>query len=312
MERLILDMLVTGLPTVAAFAGIYLMFRILNDFDLTVEGSITTGAAVSALLVNDGMNPWLAILLAGLCGAMAGVVSGALHLFLKIPLFLAGILMSLALFSVNLRVMDTPTISLLRATTIFTPFKDFDRVQNDLATAGLVGAVIAVALIALVFFLRTEVGLALRAMGINPVMARANGVNTAAVLIITLMIANGLTALSGALLAQQQGYAEVNMGAGTLAAGAASILLGELILNPNSSQVVRAILAVLVGALLYRFILVFALRAGLPPTDLKLVTAATLVAAIVLQMSIKSARERSTILIGRLRAMRQASVTPTG
>lgn len=304
-ERILLDTLVTGSPTIAAFAGIYLLFRILNDFDLTVDGSFTTGAAVTAVAITNGVPAPAALVLAVLAGGSLGIVSAALHLVLRIPLLLAGLVMSLALFSINLRVMDTPTVSLVRYDTLFSSFDTMERVPRDLATIGVLGVVTALALGALAYFLRTEIGLGLRAMGTNPLMARAQGVNTRWVLILTLIIANGLTALSGSLLAQQQRFVEVNMGAGTLLAGAAGILLGELIFNPSSSQVVRAVVAVAVGTLLYRLILVFSLHAGLPATDLKLVTAATLVGAIGLQLATTSTRRRWAALGGRLRALRQ-------
>lgn len=302
---MLLDTLVTGTPTIAAFAGIYLLFRILNDFDLTVDGSFTTGAAVTAVAITNGASPIVAMIIAVFAGGGLGIVSALVHLLLRIPLMLAGLVMSLALFSINLRVMGTPTMSLVRYDTLFSAFDAMDRVARDLATITVLGGVTLLALGALALFLRTEVGLGLRAMGINPLMARSQGVNTRFVLVLTLVVANGLTALSGSLLTQQQRYVEVNMGAGTLLAGAAGILLGELIFNPSSSQVVRAVVAVAVGSLLYRFILVFALHAGLPATDLKLVTASTLVGAIALQLTLRSARGRWAILAGRLRALRQ-------
>ncbi|HEY3717911.1 MAG TPA: hypothetical protein VGL39_25570 [Jatrophihabitantaceae bacterium] len=284
MEQVVLDTLVTGLPLITCFAGTYLLFRILNDFDLTIDGSFTVGGAVSAVLALHGIPAGIAVLLGALSGAVTGLVTASLHILLKIPILLAGLVMSLALFSINLRIMKVPTLSLLTDGGIFSPFANWSATSSDLAISATLLAINAVALGLLVLFLRTEIGLAIRATGINSTMAAAQGVSRVVVVAIALAIANGLTALGGALVVQVQGFVDVNGGSGTLIAGAGAVLLGELLLRPTASTVGRAMLAVLAGGLLYRLILVVSLRLGLPATDLKLVTAVTLVVAVAAQL----------------------------
>lgn len=283
MFSILIDALVTGLPAVATYAGIYLLFRILNDFDLTVDGSFTMGAAVSATMTVHGWSPALSVAAAILVGAGAGLVTTTLHLLLRIPVLLAGLLMSLALYSVNLRIMGAPSVSLLRVGTLLSPFDAWSSDGKDAATIGVLGAVAVVALVMLGAFLRTEPGLALRATGMNPTGSRAQGVDHRVAVATALALANGLAALGGALTAQNQGFAEINMGVGTLIAGAGALLLGELLLRPTAATVGRAMVAVLVGTVVYRMILVGALRYGLPATDLKAVTALTLVMAVIAQ-----------------------------
>lgn len=283
MFSILVDALVTGLPAVATYAGIYLLFRILNDFDLTVDGSFTMGAAVTAIMTAHGWNPVAGVVAAVLVGAGAGLVTTTLHLLLRIPVLLAGLLMSLALYSVNLRIMGAPSVSLLNADTLLSPFDSWDGDAKDAVTIALLGAVAVVALLALGAFLRTEPGLALRATGMNPTGSRAQGVDHRVAVATALALANGLAALGGALTAQNQSFAEINMGIGTLIAGAGALLLGELLLRPTAATVGRAMAAVLVGTVVYRMILVGALRYGLPATDLKAVTALTLVMAVLAQ-----------------------------
>lgn len=283
MFSILVDALVTGLPAVATYAGIYLLFRILNDFDLTVDGSFTMGAAVSASMTANGWNPAVSVLAAVMVGAGAGLVTTSLHLLLRIPVLLAGLLMSLALYSVNLRIMGAPSVSLLNVGTLLSAFDGWTRDGKDAATIGLLGTIAVVALVALGAFLRTEPGLALRATGMNPAGSRAQGVDHRVAVATALALANGLAALGGALTAQNQGFAEINMGVGTLIAGAGALLLGELLLRPTAATVGRAMAAVLVGTIVYRMILVGALRFGLPATDLKAVTALTLVLAVLAQ-----------------------------
>ncbi len=283
MFTILVDALVTGLPAVATYAGIYLLFRILNDFDLTVDGSFTMGAAVSATMTAHGWNPVLSVAAAVAVGCGAGLVTTTLHLLLRIPVLLAGLLMSLALYSVNLRIMGAPSVSLLNAGTLLSGFDGWSGDAKDAATITVLGAVAVVALAALGAFLRTEPGLALRATGMNPTGSRAQGVDQRVAVAVALGLANGLAALGGALTAQNQGFAEINMGVGTPIAGAGALLLGELLLRPTAATVGRAMLAVLIGTVVYRMILVGALRYGLPATDLKAVTALTLVLAVVAQ-----------------------------
>jgi len=295
--KILLDTLVTGLPTVPVFVGIYLLFRVLNEFDLTVEGSFTLGGATAAVLILAGFPAPAALAVAVAAGALAGVTTSFLHFTIGMPIMLGGLLMSLALFSINLRIMGQPSLSLLDAPTLFAPFRGLSPVQRDLSTIGALAAVIGLALVALVLYLRTDAGLAMRASGMNQLMARAQGVDPRRVTTVGLALSNGLAALGGSLMVQNQGFVEVNMGAGNLVAGAGALILGELLFRPSLSRIGKAIAAVAVGSIVYRAVLVFALRAGLPATDLKLVTALTLVLAFLAQSLGKKVFGRTRALI---------------
>lgn len=281
-STLLTDTLVTGLPFVPLVMGIYLVFRIRNDFDLTVDGSFVTGGAVGAMALVHGFGVPAAMVLAILAGGAAGLVTAALHIALRVPVILAGLATSIGLFSVNLHVMDgTPTVPLSGAATLFSGFDGLSAAARDWATIGVLIGVCVITLAAVGLFLRTEIGLALRVSGVNPALARSQGVHELALAALSLVLANALCGLSGALVVQQQGFADVNMGVGTLLAGVGAFLVGELFTRPSGSRVLRALLAVFFGQLVYRFVLVFALQAGLPASDLKLATALALVAAFV-------------------------------
>ncbi|WP_045196363.1 ABC transporter permease [Rhodococcus sp. B7740] len=283
MDRILLDMFVTGLPLVPVVLGIYMVFRIKADFDLTVEGSFVTGGAVCAISLGNGVEAWVAILFGVVAAAAAGFVTSILHLLLKIPVLLAGLIMSIGLFSVNLHILGQPTVSLALDETIFSPFDSFDAGAADLATIALMGTVIALTMAAFALFLKTETGLALRATGDNNRMSRSQGVNDKFMTVLTLVIANGLAGLGAGLAVQHQSYADVNMGLGTFVAGVGAVLLGELMFRPSGSKLLRIVLAVVVGTLAYRLILVASLRFGLPASDLKGVMALTLVVAIAFE-----------------------------
>jgi len=287
---ILIDTLVTGLPLVPAFAGIWLVMRMRDDFDLTIDGSFTLGGAVTATMLVAGVPIVVAMLAGVVAGLGAGLVTATLHLTLGIPVILAGLVMSLALFSINLRVMGMPSVSLASVDTMFTPLTTLGGSGlgghgADVAVIGAIVVICALVLGGLVAFLRTEVGIGLRATGRNPLMARSNGVNERRMLVLNLAAANALTALSGTLVVQNQGFADVNMGTGTLIAGAGAVLLGELLLRPTGSAVGRAIVGIAVGAVVYRMVLVVALRAGMPASDLKLVTALTLILAFAAQVA---------------------------
>jgi putative ABC transport system permease protein len=280
MVDVLLDTLVTGLPLVTAVMGIYMIFRLREDFDLTIDASYTMGAAVVATTLVHGASVPVAMAAAVAASAAMGLATTLLHLTLRIPVILAGLVMSIGFFSVNLRVMGTPSLNVVDVPTLFSGFADLDAREADIMTSLVLAAIVVAVLGALAFFLRTEIGLALRATGVNERMARSNGVDDRKLLALSLMMANGLAGLSGALVVQSQGFADVTMGTGTLIAGVGAVLLGELIIRPSGSKIVRMVLAVVVGALAYRLILVLALRVGLPATDLQGVTAVTLVAAV--------------------------------
>lgn len=302
MLDVLLDTLVTGLPLVTAYAGVFVLFRVLGDFDLSVDGTFVTGGAVGAVLLQHGV-PAAACLVAGaLAGAVMGLGTALVHITLRIPVLLAGLVMSLALFSVNLRIMGQPNLSLLTTSGIFEPFTGLSGHGRDLADAGLMLAIDVAVLVLLIGFLRTEIGLAMRATGINPQMAGAQGVSRNFVVGLGLMIANGLAAFSGAMSVQLQGFADVNGGTGTLIAGVGALLLGELLLRSQPGRLGRAWVAILGGALLYQLVQVVALRLGLAATDLKLVTAVTLMAAVGTRLGLGGLSTRSLRLriAGRL------------
>ncbi len=286
IDGLVLDTLVTGLPMVPVFLGLYTVFRLREDLDLTIDGSFALGGAVCAVMLVDGVHPVIALVAGALAGGVAGLITAALHLSLRIPVLLAGLVMSIGLFSVTLRVMGSPTIGLLRADTLYSWATSGPGRDLDVWISIILSGVIALLLVGYALFLRTEIGLALRASGANARMARSQGVNEKAVLALALFLANALTAFGAGLLIQTQGFADVNMGLGTVIAGVGAVLLGELFLRPTGSRVARIVLCVLFGTLAYRLVLVGALRAGLPAGDLKGVTALTLIAAVAAQRAL--------------------------
>jgi len=262
--------------------GVYLSFRILDFPDLTVDGSFPLGAAVCAVMIVAGVNPWLATLGATLAGAMAGVVTAWLNLRLKILHLLASILTMTALYSINLRVMGKPNMALLGQDTILSPLESLD-IPYYFVNILAFGVIVLVVLVLLALFLKSETGLAMRATGSNPRMARAQGISTKAMTILGMAISNGMVGLAGSLFAQSQGYADVTMGVGIIVVGLASVIGGEALLSTRT--VVLALIACFLGALLYRLAVAFALNAdfiGLESQDLNLVTAVLVAAAIVL------------------------------
>ncbi|MDI6906541.1 MAG: ABC transporter permease [Thermoanaerobacterales bacterium] len=256
--------------------GVYLTFRVLNFPDLTVDGAFTLGAAVSTRLILMDCDPWTATLVAVLAGALAGLMTGLIHTQLKIDPLLSGILSMIALYSVNLRVMGAANLSLLRIDTVFTDVVSL--VTRPYAALALGGAVCLVLIIILYRFLQTEVGLAVRATGDNPQMIRSLGVNTNHTKIIGLSLSNALVAVSGSLVGQYQSFADVGMGIGMIVVGLASVIIGEVLVR--TPTLLRALLAALVGSIVYRAVIALVLQLGMPPTDLKLLTAAIVTMAL--------------------------------
>mgnify|MGYP003730447251 CR=1 FL=1 len=265
-----------GLLWGSMILGVYLTFRILNFPDLTVDGSFTLGAAVAARLILGGCDPWAATLAAVLAGAAAGLVTGLLHTKLKIDPLLSGILTMIALYSINLRIMGTANLSLLRVDTVFTTVGGLT--SRNSAALVLGGAVCLIAVAGLCFFLQTEVGLGVRATGDNPQMIRSLGVNTDITKIIGLSLSNALVAVSGSLVGQYQSFADVGMGIGMIVVGLASVIIGEVLVR--TPTLIRALLAALVGSVIYRAVIAAVLQLGMPATDLKLLTAAIVTAAL--------------------------------
>lgn len=254
--------------------GVFLTFRILDIADLTAEGSFPLGAGIAAVSITNGLSPIVACLLGFLGGAAAGLVSGLLHTKLKIPALLAGIITMTGLYSVTSRIMGAPNLSLLGQKNVFTWAESLGvSKENAVLIAGLLVALIVVTL--LVLFLWTETGLAIRATGDNLAMSEANGINTDTMKIIGYMISNGCIALSGSLLAQNNGFADLNSGIGTIVIGLASIIIAEVLFR-NQPLLLR-LLTIILGAVIYRFILALVFELNVQPSDSKLASALVLV-----------------------------------
>lgn len=266
-----------GLAYALVALGIALTFRVLAFPDLTVDGSFPLGGAVAARLILEGMDPYLAALAGTAAGFVAGCLTGLLNTKLKINSLLAGILMMTILYSVNLRIMGRANIQLLTIPTLFTPFEEME-ISRDIPVVLFFLVVVLLVKGLCDWFLHTEYGMAMRATGDNEQMIRSLGVNTDTTTVLGLGISNALVALSGALIAQDQGFADVGMGIGMIVAGLASIIIGEALIKPKT--VFRLTLAAVVGSLAYRFIIVLGLRLGLAPTDLKMATGLMVVLAL--------------------------------
>ena len=272
--------------------GVFISFRLLRFPDLTVDGSFPLGGAVCAILISTGTNPWLATLAGTTAGAVAGFITGWLNVKLKIMDLLASILMMIGLYSVNLRIMGGPNVPLINEPTLFTmlqPANIDDYVMRPLIMLGFV----IVAKLALDWFFATERGLAIRSTGSNARMARAQGVNTGAMILLGMAISNGLVGLAGALFVQTQGGSDISMGIGTIVIGLAAVIVGETILP--SRKIIWATLAVVLGAVVYRFFIAAALNIdaiGLKAQDLNLVTAVLVTIALVIPQIKKKLSKR--------------------
>ncbi|WP_457573418.1 ABC transporter permease [Desulfolithobacter sp.] len=263
--------------------GVYLTFRILDFPDLTVDGSLPLGAAISAVAITSGVNPYLSLVYAMGGGFLAGMVTAVLNTRFKILHLLASILTMIALYSINIRIMSGPNVALLGANTVFDPLITLGVAPHY---AGLVVfAVFALLVVStVIWFLGTELGQAMLATGDNPQMIRSLGVNTHTIIILGVGLSNGLVALSGALVAQNQGAADVGMGIGTIVAGLASVIIGETIFGTRSTA--RAIVAALLGSIVYRLAIALALGLDIGgfsfnPSDLNLITAILVVSALI-------------------------------
>ncbi len=290
--------------------GVYLSFRVLDFPDLTVDGSFVTGAAVAAVSIMNGLPPILGTILGALAGFVAGCITGVLHTKGKINALLSGILMMIALYSINLRIMGQPTLSMLNESTLKTQLASIwektgiDGVLNNFlsvlglerfpSTWGIVFfMIIVIIIIKLIadFYLKTEVGLALRATGDNQRMIRSFSANTDSLIIIGIGISNGLVAFSGALIAQHGGFADVGMGIGMIIIGLASVIIGEALFGTKT--IARATLAVILGAIIYRIVVTLALRVEFLDTgDMKLITALLVIFALVAPKILQAQREK--------------------
>ncbi len=258
--------------------GVFISFRSLNMPDLTVDGSFVLGAAVSAILYTKG-HPFLGMPLALVAGCLAGCITALIHTKLKIQPLLSGILTMLALYSVNLRVMgNKPNIPLINKPTVFSIVNDF--FVSGFSDLVLSFIILIIVVFVLFLFLKTKLGFVIRATGDNEHMVKALGVNTDFTKTLGLAIANGLVALSGALIAQYQSYSDIGMGVGMVIIGLASVIIGEVLFGARS--LFRRLTAVILGAILYRLVIAIALDLGMPPTDLKLISA--FIVAVALAM----------------------------
>lgn len=259
--------------------GVFLTFRVLNFPDLTVDGSFTTGAATAAVAILNGWNPFLAAGLGFVAGFVAGAITGLLHTKGKIDGLLAGILTMIGLWSINLRIMGSANVPLLRAETMFSPLREA-KLMGSPQSIALFAVVLVLFGGAVVWFLRTDLGLSIRATGDNGPMISSFGVSTDFTKILTLGLSNGLVGLCGALVAQYQGYADISMGVGLILVGLASVIMGQALLGQRYLWL--AVAAVIVGSVLYRIIIFAALEVGLDPNDMKLITALLVIVALLL------------------------------
>lgn len=263
--------------------GVYITFKILDFPDMTADGSYTMGAAISAAALAGGLNPLVGVLLAVVGGALAGMVTGLLHIKVKISNLLSGILTMGMLYSINLRIMGKSNIPLFTFPNLF---------KGDIPPVLIALIFVLIAKILLDLFLKTGLGYTLKGVGDNEQMIKSLGINIGNIKILGLMISNALISLSGALMAQFQGFADVTMGIGTLVLGIASIIIGLTLFK--KIRAVKATTAILIGAFIYQFTIYFALNLGMLSTDLKLISSLVIVAFLAvgnLQLKKKTAKE---------------------
>lgn len=249
--------------------GVYITYKILDIADLTVDGSFTTGGAVLVVCMTVyGMNVWTALLVAFIAGCLAGLLTGMFHTKFGIPAILSGILTQFALYSINLRIMTRANVALnvRKFNVILTSF--------DVTHALITAVIFAAILIAILYwFFGTELGMSLRATGCNPNMSRANGINTERNKILALILSNGVVAMSGGLLAQYQGFADINMGRGAIVIGLAAVIIGEVLFSKIYRNFALRLTSAVIGGILYYIIITLVLRMGLKADDLKLLSA---------------------------------------
>ena len=267
--------LIFGLLTI----GVYLTFRVLSFPDLGVDATFPLGGAIAGIFIVNGYNPFLATFLAFLGGLCAGTVTGLLNTRLRISALMCGILMMVGLYSINLRVMGGANLPMLREDTVFDLIGAFIGMRGGQTLSIICAAVAALVLFVLLnWFLRTEIGLSLRASGDNEQMVRGLGADTDKNILLGCAISNGLIALTGALVAQNQGFVDVGMGIGMIVMALASIIIGEALLKNRGIRSI--LLACFLGTFIYRLFLTLALRVGMRPGDLKLITAVLVIVAL--------------------------------
>lgn len=311
--------------------GVYLSFRVLDFPDLTVDGSFVTGAAVAAIMIVNGSNPFVATMTALIAGFIAGCLTGIIHTVGKVNALLSGILMMIALYSINLRIMGKSNVPLLNTDTAMTAVRDFfDKTGIDSFLNGILTAVglgdslprtwgillfMVIVTFALKFitdaFLKTEIGLAIRATGDNKRMIRSFSSNTNLMIILGLGLSNAMVAFSGALIAQQGGFADVGMGIGMIIIGLASVIIGEALFGTKS--IARTTLAVIGGSIIYRIVVTLALRVEfLEPGDMKLITAVIVILALTAPKMIDSYKEKKRKVKRQLEGLQMVSLPSEG
>lgn len=306
---LLLGALTMGLILSLLAMGVFISFRIFEIPDITTDGSITLGAAIAAVLLVKGVDPILATAAGTLGGAAAGAITGIMHTKFKINALLAGILVMTALYSVNLHVMGRSNVPLMQARTLGSHAEEIGVKIVGADTVNLLGwpvaasdaALLLFALAAatagglvLYLFFRTQIGTAMRATGDNAQMIRALGGNVEGYIILGLALSNGFVALSGALLAQYQGFADAQMGIGMIVWGLASVIIGEALTGARSLGL--TIIGAIMGSILFRLLVAIALRWGLNPNDLKLITALFVFAALVLPGCIEKLKRQKPLI----------------
>ncbi len=305
---LLLGALTIGLILSLLAMGVFISFRIFEIPDITTDGSITLGASIASVMLIQHVNPFLATAAGAVGGAIAGMTTGVIHTKFKINALLAGILVTTALYSVNLHVMGRSNIPLMQATTLNSHAEElgvrllggetihvlgWPVASADAALLILAAAAAAVTGMALYMFFRTNIGTAMRATGDNAQMVRALGANVDGYIIMGLAASNSLVALSGALLAQYQGFADAQMGIGMIVTGLASVIIGEAL--TGSRTLGLTIMGAIMGSVLFRLLTAIALRWGLNPNDLKLTTAVFVFVALVLPGFISRLNRRKTV-----------------
>ena len=285
--ELVLSTVAQGLLWAVLAIGLFITFRILDIADLSIEGTYPLGGASAVMTITGGGSPLLAVIFAFFGGFIAGAVTGFLHTKLKIPALLAGILTMIGLYSINLRIMGRATTSILGEETVYSFFENNMSKVSATLIVGLL-ATLVVWFFCYIFF-GTELGAAIRATGDNPQMIRAQGINTDVTIMLGLIISNGFVGVTGALLSQSNGYADVNMGTGVLVTGLASIIIGEVLFGTRSFK--NWLISVVLGSIVYRAVVAFVLWLGMNPNDLKLLTAVIVAVALALPL-IKSKMQK--------------------
>lgn len=277
--KLLLGAVEQGFIYAPLVLGVYITYKILDFPDLSVDGTLPMGAAVAAVLIVNGVNPILACLVAMAAGAFAGMITGFLHVYLKITNLLSGILVMTALYSINLRIMGKANTPLLRVDTMFTT-----NMEGALATfyPVLVAFIVMIIIkVLLDLYMKTYAGLSLRAVGANEQLVSTLGQNTGKVKIIGLAMSNSLAALTGALMCQYQRFADVGMGNGTIVTGLAAVILGTTLFG--KFRLIQGSFAVIIGSILYKASIAIAIKLGLPASDMKMITSIIFIAVIVLR-----------------------------